>query len=245
VPSTGCGNAAAPTGVINGTIDAASLTRTYVLSVPEGYDPNTPIPLVFAWHGRGGNGTLARNYFGIEQQAAGGAIFVYPDGLQVDLGGTGWELQPGNRDLALFDALLAELAATYCIDEDRVFSTGHSFGGYFSNTLGCYRSDVLRAIAPVAGGGPHWPGCSGSVSAWLTHGINDAVVNFTEGENSRNHWLAADGCGSTTAAVSPSPCEAYDGCSAGTAVTWCPHGGGHEWPAFAAGGIWGFFASAP
>jgi len=245
--SSGCGNTTAPTGVLNQqSIEADGLSRTYVLSVPASYDPSTPLPLVFAWHGLGGSGQLARLYFGVEQQAGGGAIFVYPDGLEVPgYGGTGWVLDVGGRDVLLFDALLAQLEQIYCIDTDRVFSTGHSFGGYFSNTLGCARAGVLKAIAPVAGGGPFAAGCSGPLSAWITHGASDPTVELAQGEGSRDFWLAQNGCSATTSPVSPPPCESYDGCQSGTQLIWCLHQGGHEWPDFAAAGIWDFFSSLP
>ena len=80
--ATGCGLVGAPTGVLGSqTITVGSQARTYVLSVPRSYDPNTPLPLVFGWHGHGATGAFARQVFSIEPAAAGGAIFVYPDGL--------------------------------------------------------------------------------------------------------------------------------------------------------------------
>jgi poly(3-hydroxybutyrate) depolymerase len=242
--SSGCGNTNASTGVSNGSIQANGEARTFVLSVPSGYDPNTPYPLVFAWHGAGGDGALARLYFGVEQQSAGSAIFVYPDGLIV-MGNTGWDLSANGDDVQLFDAIYAELQQSHCVDNARVFSTGHSFGGYFTNTLGCARGNVLRAIAPVAGGGPFAASCQGAVAAWITHGAADTTVVLAQGQGSRDHWLAENGCANTSAAVAPSPCVAYDGCTAGHALHWCEHPGGHMWPSIAAAGIWNFFASMP
>jgi poly(3-hydroxybutyrate) depolymerase len=242
--STGCGQTGAATGVNNETIQAAGKQRSYILSVPSGYDPDTPYPLVFAWHGRGGDGALARLYFGVEGASAAAALFVYPDGLPVMGGATGWDLTNGGDDVQLFDAILAAVSQSHCVDENRVFSTGHSFGGYMSNTLGCARPGPLRAIAPVAGGGPFF-GCdtSDQVAVWLTHGTGDDVVNISEGVGSRDHWQSANGCAMTSAAVTPSPCVAYDGCAAGMALHWCEHSGMHEWPPFAADGIWSFFAA--
>jgi poly(3-hydroxybutyrate) depolymerase len=239
----GCGDVGAPTGNMTGSVQVAGETRTYVLSVPNSYDPNIALPIVFAWHGRGGDGALARLYFGVEGQSNGQAIFVYPDGGIVQGGQTGWDLTTTGNDVAFFDAMLADLSQTYCVDEGRVFSTGHSFGGYFSNTLGCARANVLRAIAPVAGGGPFGGGCSGAVAAWITHGSADTTVPLSQGEGSRDHWQTENGCGSTTMAVSPSPCVAYDGCQSGADLHWCEHTGGHMWPSFAAAAIWDFFAS--
>jgi len=242
--SKGCGNTGAPTGVMNNDIQANDKARTYVLSVPESYNASTPLALVFAWHGLGGAGALARQYFGVEEQSAGQAIVVYPNGLIV-MGNTGWDLTTNGDDVQLFDAIVAELEEIYCIDSARIFSTGHSFGGYFSNALGCARANVLRAIAPVASGGPFQINCSGALAAWITHGTNDNIVNFSQGEGSRDRWIAENGCTDSSSPVTPTPCVAYDGCTAGADVHWCAHSGLHEWPGFAAAGIWDFFASMP
>lgn len=244
----GCGLPYTGDPVVEGQIDVDGVARTFVLSVPEGYDPSVPTPLVFAWHGLGGNGNLARLYFGVEQSSAGAAIFVYPDGLaQASFGGsTGWDLLPSGGDVAYFDALLAELDTGLCIDHERLFSTGHSFGGYFSNALGCFRADVLRAIAPVAGGPPLGACQDARVAAWITHGSLDGVVPFDQGQSARDALLGRNACSDTTVEVPPEPCVTYDGCDADHPVVWCAHDladqDGHSWPPFAADAIWTFFA---
>lgn len=214
--------------------------RTFVLSVPSGYDPNTPAPLIFALHGLGGSGPLAKSYFGIQATAGSEAIIVYPSALVLaGWGDTGWDLTPGGYDFAFFDALYDHLTESLCIDTGRVFATGHSFGGYMSNSLGCYRSEVLDAIAPVAGGPPYFGPCGQPIGVWLTHGSADDVVELSEGQAALDTWRATNGCAAGTAGASPSPCVAYEGCD--RAVHWCQHGGGHEWPSFAATAIWDFF----
>ena len=54
---------------------------------------------------------------------------------------------------------------------------------------GCQLGDVFRAIAPIAGSGPGFgtrtPTCVGQVAAWLAHGNQDTVVQFTAGTRSR------------------------------------------------------------
>jgi poly(3-hydroxybutyrate) depolymerase len=227
---------------VSSPIEVDGTDRTFILRLPSNYDPNTPTPLVFAWHGLGGSAAGAQLYFGIDAQIGDAAIIAYPDALPLESmgGSTGWELEESGRDVAFFDAMVDTLTEGLCIDSERIFSTGHSFGGYMSNTLGCFRSDVLRAIAPVAGGGP-FGSCNGSVAAWLTHGEADSVVPLSQGEGSRDHWLSANGCQSTTEPTAPAGCEAYEGCGEDT-VIWCPHPGGHEWPSFAPEAIWGFFA---
>ncbi|CAN5672917.1 hypothetical protein BH09MYX1_BH09MYX1_27670 [soil metagenome] len=45
---------AATSGAVSSTIKVGTLDRTYILSIPVGYDQETPLPLVFAWHGQTG-----------------------------------------------------------------------------------------------------------------------------------------------------------------------------------------------
>lgn len=246
----GCG-LALPTGVATVGVQVGSDDRQYLISVPEGYDPGVPTPLVFAFHGRGGTSELARLYFQVEEASAGEAIFVYPQGLPVaSMGGqTGWDLGPAGIDVDFFDAMLEQLSEGACIDTARVLVTGHSFGGYMSNALGCFRASVLRAIAPVAGG-PPFAGCEqGQVAGWMAHGTLDEVVPFSQGEAARDALLIRNGCSDASAPVDPDPCVGYEGCDEGMPVVWCAHDEtdlqGHTWPSFAGPAIWAFFASLP
>lgn len=245
-PFDGCGAAIDP-GPQDRTLVIDGADRHYLVVVPPGYDPAVAYPLVFAWHGRGGSGKTARLSFQIEEASAGQAIFVYPDGLpQANMGDqSGWDLTPNGVDVQFFDAMLADLTATACVEQGRVFSAGHSFGGFMSNALGCYRGGVVRAIGVVAGGGP-FALCSGQVATWLAHGTTDQVVDFAVGEASRDHWVGANGCDAQAEPVEPAPCAAYAGCDAGFPVHWCAHDEpdlmGHAWPAWAGAGIWAFFA---
>jgi poly(3-hydroxybutyrate) depolymerase len=170
---------------------------------------------------------------------------VYPTGLTNTDGNTAWTLTQTGVDVQLFDTLLSDIGNKYCIDQNRVYSTGHSYGAMMTNALGCYRGNVLRGIAPVAGMPPFGnPACTGAVAAWIAHGENDGTVDFTTGGiASRDFWIKLDGCSATTdpVAVDPSPCVAYQGCSAGHSVHWCVHQDDHNWPNFAGAGIWAFF----
>ncbi len=225
------------------TLDVDGVSRRFVLHIPDAYDPHQSYPLIFAWHGLGGDGELAQWYFGIEELAGDDAIIAYPDALPLEAysGETGWELDPAGYDFRFFDALYDHLQAHLCIQEDRVFSTGHSFGGFMSHSLGCYRGGRFNAIAPVAGGPPYYGPCTHAVAAWITHGTEDDTVLLVQGEQSRDTWLLQNECEPSTAPTQPEPCVAYDGCSRD--VHWCQHDGGHEWPDLAAAGIWEFFQS--
>ncbi len=182
-------------------------------------------------------------YFRVEFASKGVAIYVYPDGLPNDDGQPGWDLSPSGIDVALFDALIEKVSAAYCVDSKRIFSTGHSFGGFFTERLGCSRGSVLRGIAPVAGGPPFggMTNCATPVAAWITHGSNDGTVDFETGEAGRDLWLEANGCSDGSMPVTPDPCVAYDGCE--VPLHWCVHEQDHNWPMFAGAAIWSFFSS--
>jgi poly(3-hydroxybutyrate) depolymerase len=241
------GRAAKDSGVVTRSIQVGGVERSYELSIPANYDASQPARLVFGWHGLGGDGALLRLYTNVEgasQDAAGNdaTIFAYPDGLLIaEYGATAWEL----ADAAFFDAMVGELSAELCIDSSRIFSFGHSFGGYFSNVLGCLRGNTLRAIAPVAGGllaGLNT--CESAMPVWLAHATDDPTVPVAQGRAARDKWIAENQCSQTTASVAPSPCEAYSECQSGAQVVWCETAsGGHNWPGYANVAIWEFFAS--
>jgi poly(3-hydroxybutyrate) depolymerase len=203
---------------------------------------------------------MARQYFRVEQAAGSAAIFVYPDGLANDGGQATWNFTTTSADMAFFDALLADLKTKYCINTSRIFVTGHSMGGISTNAIGCYRGDIIRAIAPVAGMPPGFGvgtvTCAGNVGAFIVHGNNDTTVDFTRGGiATRDFWLARNGCSTDTVPdpTTPNACVDYQGCQPDLPVIWCVHTQGHNWPntTNCDGGIclntgsaiWGFFAS--
>ncbi|OYT54036.1 MAG: hypothetical protein B6U72_03975 [Candidatus Altiarchaeales archaeon ex4484_2] len=61
------------------TIEHQGIERFYLMHVPEGYDENNPTPLVFAFHGRLGNGRyMKENYNFLEESNKKGFIVVFP-----------------------------------------------------------------------------------------------------------------------------------------------------------------------
>jgi poly(3-hydroxybutyrate) depolymerase len=232
-PSSGCASPTATAGVSSGSIDVAGVTRTYVVSIPS-VQPGKAHPLVFTFHGAGDTGDNFRKWSGFESANAGRAIMVYPDGLD-----NVWPNTNG-RDVAFFDALLARLQQTACVDSARVFGTGFSYGGYMSNTLGCARAGVVRAIAPFSGGGPGGT-CNGKqLATWIVHGAQDLTVELSSGEASRDRWRQINHCGADPLQVDPSPCVVY-GCDEGYPVAWCAFQGVHTIPSWGPGAALDFF----
>ncbi|MDI1315515.1 hypothetical protein [Prosthecobacter sp.] len=119
----------------------------------------TPTSVVFVWHGHGGNAMQIGRSIPMYKLWPE-AISIYLQGLNTpgqltDPEGKrpGWQHSAGaqeDRDLKLFDAVLAHLKDHYKIDPKRIFSTGHSNGGGFTYLLWQTRPDVLCAVAPSA-----------------------------------------------------------------------------------------------
>lgn len=244
VPTMGCGSTPPESGRFS--IDVSGTEREYILTLPDDYDSAHPYRLIFVWHPRGGSAEQVvtgfdGGYNGLESRADGNAIFVAPDGLSAD-GSTGWA-NSGGGDIAFAEVMLDRFESELCIDENRIFSTGFSYGGMMSFAVGCAMGDVFRAIAPVAGA--LYSGCQNGdfpIAVWGAHGDDDEIVPITDGRSGRDVFLERNNCGSETTPIEPSPCVTYEGCDAGYPVTWCEFSGGHAPPGFSADAIWDFFS---
>lgn len=236
VRSAGCGIIQAGNGnFMTMEIRVLDQVRTYHLFVPIWYDPNRAYPLIFTWHGSGGNGLSGG--LDIELSSKNNAIVVGADGLN-----NSWNSDKGSADLVFFDRMLETIEKGYCIDRDRVFSYGFSVGGYFTNLLACERGDELRASAAVAGG-PAGENCNGKVAAWFLHDLDDDAVPIAEGKAARDRALSMNGC-STNTEDEGGGCVRYQGCDVAP-VVWCESSGiGHNIRGdFAPPRVWKFFQS--
>lgn len=143
-------------GTTEQTFQHGGLDRTYRIHVPTSYDSKKPVPLVFAFHGGGGSSLIAEKGLGLNPLSdKQGFIVVYPQG--VDNHWNDGRVSPrfANAtkidDVSFIRALIDRLEKTYNIDPLRIYSTGNSNGGFFSQRLGWELSDQLAAIAPSAG----------------------------------------------------------------------------------------------
>ncbi len=143
------------------TVDGSQ--RKAIVFAPKYTIKGQKLPLVFAFHGHGGNmnGTAQLMHL---QTVWPEAIVVYPQGLNspshVDTEGIkpGWQVEAnqtdgnvGNRDLDFFDAMVATMKQNYAVDEKRIYSTGFSNGAIFSYLLWAERPKSIAAIGEVAG----------------------------------------------------------------------------------------------
>jgi polyhydroxybutyrate depolymerase len=164
---------------------------------------------------------------------------VGSDGIVVNVdcanGAVTWDLQ---RDPTVFDALLAKIEASYCIDQRRVFVVGHETGAIFASVLACRNGGVLRGLGSLNGVAPMTT-CTTGLAVWISQG--NADMTRALGRESRDFWVGHNRCDSTmTAPVDPSPCIEYLGCEPANPVRYCEYDGSVDVPDFAANGVWSF-----
>jgi len=126
------------------------MERHFITALPDDYDEDRQYKLIVAFHGRTNSNEMIRSYYKIEREAGDEAIVIYPSGLPEE-GPTrsrqaGGDRPDNLRDYALFDAIVEKFSEEYCIDQDEIYVIGHSLGGWFTNTLGCARGDMIRGI---------------------------------------------------------------------------------------------------
>lgn len=239
---------------INGSITHGGLTRTYILYVPASYSAGTPAPLVFNFHGYTSNATEQMFYGDFRPIAdTAGFLLIHPMGTLDGSGQPYWNSGWGGTvdDIGFTSALIDSLSLTYSINQDRVFSTGMSNGGFMSYTLACELSDRIAAIASVTGAmnlnQSSTCNASHQMPVMEIHGTSDATVAYIGASwieatsNTLNYWATFNNC-AIPAIMTPVPnINLTDGCTAehyvyqnGINGVEVEHykiiGGGHTWP---------------
>lgn len=232
-------------------------SRTYYLYIPKSYDPARPIPLVMVFHGSGGSGRTIANVTDFNDLAdEKGFIAVYPNGIDHR-----WD---GEDDVSFVTALIERLMQLRNIDRDRIYATGFSSGGIFTQILACSLSDRISAFASVAATLPAnlAPNCQpdNPVSILTINGTGDRSVPYGGGKiagagrevisvpRTVELWRQHDGCVAKAQVKSGKRVKIsrYSGCRDGSEVmSISVKNGGHCWPdgdgIDATRAIWKFF----
>ena len=253
--SSGCGKAPtiASSQYNNGTtiaITAGGMQRRYIMNVPTNYDNTKPYRLIFAWHQLDGNDKqmYANGYYHLLNLSGNNVIFVAPNGQKNGApcsgtgngeSGCGWP-NTSNSDLALADAVLAQVEQNFCIDTNRIFATGWSYGGSMSYKHACERGlggtkngvdGYIRAIAVYSGAqlsGTCTP--TTPVAYYASHGTNDTVLNYDGGVGLFKNFATANGCTyavPTKVTSGNHVCTTLTGCKTGFPTEFCSFNGGH------------------
>lgn len=247
---------------INGSITHAGIQRDYILYVPEMYTPGEAVPLILNFHGYTSNAFEQLNYGDFRPIAdTAGFIVVHPMGTVDLLGNTHFNVGWGTSsvdDLGFTAALIDSLSAEYSINQDRIYSTGMSNGGFMSYHLACELSDRIAAIASVTGtmnvNQPATCSPGHPMPVMEIHGTADGTVpyngNILFGTTPAAvaYWVNYNNCEPTPSITAIPDTDGGDGCTAehqvytgGNNGSTVEHfkiiNGEHTWPGSAFGGV--------
>jgi polyhydroxybutyrate depolymerase len=215
-------------------VQVDGVTREALIAIPEGASREKPAPVVFGFHGHGGNMRNAARMFGFEKVWPE-AVVVYMQGLKTptrrDPAGEkpGWQNMPGiqgDRDVKAFDAFLAHVKSKTTIDENRIYASGHSNGGGFTYCLWGAKPGLFAAIAPSSANPPIAESLK-PVPVFHVSGKADAIVPFPDQVRIVVAVRKINGC-------EEKGTEWARGCTLfksdqDAPVIWMVHEGGHEY----------------
>lgn len=235
------------------------LDRDYHIYIPESYDGTTSVPLLFVFHGYGGNARDLMRWGDMRSVAdTAGFILIVPQGYKDHRGSPHWNVGSWTigstvDDIGFIEKIINRTSDEFNLDLKRVYSYGHSNGGYFSFELACQLGNKIAAIGSIGGtmSTESYDSCepSHNTSVITVHGTSDPIVYYTGGRpyNSKSqvetlrYWVDFNNTN-----ISPEIIEVpdsdkndgsqvelykYDGGTNGTSVHhFKVINGGHSWP---------------
>ena len=223
----------------------------FSVTTPNNYRGDYAHPLLVVWAPSGFSEGLSERFTGLTGQATElGYVVVYVRSMPLS-----------QKALGQLATVPSEVSREWCIDESRVFYTGHSDGGTVSNALTVMTDLALaskesasndstlnnstlnnrtshnirpQAIAPSAMGmqGKDMAEFSCPQPTAIMLMHNRDDTHFPNfGESVIEWWAQCNQCSGGREAASYPLCEAYTGCAAPT--LFCQAEGGHaHWPGF-------------
>ena len=192
---------------LNQVVAGETVERRFLVHTPENFDASQGKPLLFAFHGNGGEPESFTGYLweGIEE---GLFIGVYPAGLEYS-----WNLGPEAskaEDVPFVEAILGMLTATAGVDATKPVALGWSNGAGMVHEL-AMESQNFVAISPAAAHmlATKTPSATATnVSVLQFSGTEDGIApyegglgvldhDFLPAEESTAEWADHNGCAAT------------------------------------------------
>lgn len=169
------------------TIEVDGITREWYEYVPDAVaSGNDEVPLVVAFHGRGGNG---EPFFDITDMSTVAeernfiAVFPTADFYQIRQDGLrSVRVWNGNYEGKQIDSekfvrtMIEDIKGRHRVDNTRIFACGQSSGGYMASYCALAASDLFTAVSPWSGFS--LPGGKGPFSYHKKHYFQDGHVPF-------------------------------------------------------------------
>lgn len=211
-------------GATDGKVSVSGIQ--YMVRTPSNYDPTFAHPLVMVYAPAGQSRWMSERLTGITTSATGaGFVVVYADHKPLNI-----------STIEQLGAIPGLVAKEWCIDEHRVYVTGHSDGGTASLMLTVLdkTKKVPAAIAPSAAGVTgkdlETYQCREPIPVMIMHGKNDKLFPGWGAQTSA-WWASCNHCDVSKTKPVEGGCRAYQGCASGGATLYCEGIGNHrDWP---------------
>lgn len=199
----------------------------YMVRTPANYNPDILHPLLMVYAPAGSSRFRSERLTDLTFAATtAGFVVAYADSRRLSL-----EVIP---ELGTIPRLIAK---KWCVDEGRVYLTGHSDGGTVALALALLDETrhIPTAVAPSAAGLRRTDletfSCPEALSVLIMHSANDHL--FTGYGAEAASWLAAcNECQSGSVEKDENGCVAYSGCRTNSKTIYCEGTGTHrQWSA--------------
>ncbi|MBF73523.1 hypothetical protein CMK20_04960 [Candidatus Poribacteria bacterium] len=139
-----------------------NIDREYTIYLPSSYDDTSTVPLMLGFHGFGDTASTSHIFSDMKPIAEiDGFILVIPQGVSLkgEKEGSHWNHEPNSAkqnksnvdDLGFVSALIDKMTSEYRVDSKRIYVYGYSNGAFLANSLACYLSNKIAAVASIAG----------------------------------------------------------------------------------------------
>ncbi|KAJ54857.1 polyhydroxybutyrate depolymerase [Actibacterium mucosum KCTC 23349] len=153
--------------------------RSYHVKEPDGWDGQSPLPVMLHFHGWQRQGDLIVKH----QRISGatrrrGVLLVAPNGL-----GRSWDWWNDDTvNLDFADAVLADVMARYPVDRTRIYVSGYSWGSSMAWRYVCARGDGVAALLAISGTLDQRENCDEApAEVRHVHGLADTVMDYPFG----------------------------------------------------------------
>lgn len=181
-------------GLISYDIEWEGRDRDYEVYFPKEEFAEGPLPILFVLHGGGGDAkgmrTLTFSRFN-ELADMYGFLVVYPNAFEKQwnegrLDSINTAIVENINDVGFIAQIVAQLQIDYNIDDEKIYTSGISNGGFMSSRLLCDRADLFRGGAIVTATLPedYINKCNPSapVSVITFNGTGDFIVPYEGGQ---------------------------------------------------------------
>lgn len=211
-----------------GVTDTESTAKgiRYSVRTPANYDPMIAHPLLMVYAPAGRSRFASERFTDLTYDAtSAGFVVAYANSRRLSI--------PTIIELGTIPGLIAQ---KWCIDEKRVYLTGHSDGGAVASALAFLEqtAHLPAAIAPSAAGinGADLAryACPAPLPVMVMHSANDSLFPGF-GAQAAAWWAACNKCDPTPSGPMGDGCVAYPNCAGGVVTLYCEGAGSHTtWP---------------